>query len=85
MLFGLNLGLIESNDIHQSITFHVHFRSDLVNAEIQVFRDGARCFAGDTSVPIINNDQIEGYCSSYNPRITLIFSVSGFIAGIFQV
>ena len=51
----------------------------------EVFRNGARCFIGDDSIPVEKHGKIIGHCSDFTPRVTMIFSVSGFLAGIFQL
>eukprot|EP00051_Salpingoeca_urceolata_P004834 m.68095 g.68095 ORF g.68095 m.68095 type:complete len:469 (+) comp13876_c0_seq1:190-1596(+) len=53
----------------------------------EVFRDGAHCFGGDTSIPVYrtDDDTIDGYCSLWVTEITLVYSSCGFIAGIFQL
>lgn len=50
-----------------------------------VFQDGFRCFMGDESIPVHREGMIDGHCSSYVPRVTMMFSVSGFFSGIFQL
>lgn len=48
--------------------------------------DGARCFIGDTSVPIYDKaGAVTGHCSSYVPMITFVFSLTGFISGILNL
>lgn len=51
-----------------------------------VMRDGAKCFLGDTSVPIYNSDDVvTGQCGSNVTLVTLVFSISGFLEGIFAL
>eukprot|EP01127_Copromyxa_protea_P014975 TRINITY_DN4247_c0_g1_i2.p1 TRINITY_DN4247_c0_g1~~TRINITY_DN4247_c0_g1_i2.p1 ORF type:complete len:262 (+),score=33.77 TRINITY_DN4247_c0_g1_i2:505-1290(+) len=47
-----------------------------------VFRDGAKCFIGDSSIPVYDGDKIIGYCGAHVPLYTMLFSVTGFITGI---
>eukprot|EP01095_Lingulamoeba_sp_RSL-Kostka_P001677 TRINITY_DN12451_c0_g1_i2.p1 TRINITY_DN12451_c0_g1~~TRINITY_DN12451_c0_g1_i2.p1 ORF type:complete len:376 (+),score=89.59 TRINITY_DN12451_c0_g1_i2:255-1382(+) len=49
------------------------------------FVNGTKCLIGDTSIPIFNDSGVTGYCSLYVLEITVCYSVSGFIAGIFQL
>lgn len=45
--------------------------------------DGAKCFFGDTSVPVYNSDGlITGYCGLSTTLVTFCFSISGFLSGI---
>jgi hypothetical protein len=47
-----------------------------------VFRDGARCFAGQP-VPVFDgHDRVTGACGPYVPRVTMLFSLSGFAYGV---
>jgi CRT-like, chloroquine-resistance transporter-like len=50
-----------------------------------VFRDGFRCFIGDTTIPVYNGDEVTGYCSPFVPRVTMLYSTLGFLAAIFQL
>ena len=48
---------------------------------------GAACFAsgftGDTSIPIYDSEgNTTGYCSSFTTKITFVYSLSGFAAGM---
>ncbi len=50
------------------------------------FRQGFRCFIGNTSVPVLDpSGGVIGYCSTYNTWITFAFSLTGFVAGILQL
>lgn len=48
--------------------------------------DGARCFAGDTSVAVYDKaGKVIGHCGPYVTMVTFAFSLSGFISGILNL
>jgi len=44
--------------------------------------DGAKCFIGDTTIPVYDNELIVGYCNLNVPLYTMLYSISGFLQGI---
>jgi len=48
-----------------------------------ILSDGAKCFFGNPTIPVYNNNHIIGNCSYSVPIYTMAYSLSGFFAGIF--
>jgi len=44
--------------------------------------NGAKCFIGDTSIPVYDDQNIVGYCDIYVPLWTMLYSITGFLQGI---
>eukprot|EP00658_Telonema_sp_P-2_P023278 TRINITY_DN1931_c0_g1_i16.p1 TRINITY_DN1931_c0_g1~~TRINITY_DN1931_c0_g1_i16.p1 ORF type:complete len:387 (-),score=77.09 TRINITY_DN1931_c0_g1_i16:136-1296(-) len=52
----------------------------------EVFSDGLSCLMGDSSIPVVDKDNmVTGECGLNVPLVTLIFSISGFMEGIFAL
>lgn len=50
----------------------------------ETLQNGARCLLGE-DVAIYRFGKVIGHCSPFVPRITFIFSIAGFLAGILQL
>jgi len=48
----------------------------------EIMIDGAKCFIGDTSVPVYDDQTKIGYCNIYAPIWTIAYSITGFLQGI---
>lgn len=49
------------------------------------FREGFYCFIGHDDVPVYSLGKVIGHCSPFVTRITFMFSLSGFFAGVLQL
>jgi len=48
----------------------------------EVMIDGAKCFIGDTSVPVYDDQTVVVYCNLNVPLWTMLYSITGFLQGI---